>query len=180
MDKNIRTRKYIISWNNYPKELTLEILRDIIIEYAEVDYLILGFEIGEIEHTPHIQGYVKFKYPQYYNSFRKLLDNKDGTYGYIEKARGNDIDNFKYCSKQDNYIEYGKAVEENQDSIKDMINDIIEGMTFLELLKKYGKEIYYHYRDFKSLYNDIKEELKENEVIEYYNNKTEELLKNDK
>ena len=61
-----------------------------------------------------------------------------------------------------------------------MINDIIEGMSFIELLKKYGKEIYYHYRDFKSLYNDIKEELKENEIIEYYNRKTEELLKNDK
>lgn len=179
MENNIRTRKYIISWNNYPKEMTLEKLRDIIIEYAEVDYLILGFEIGEIEHTPHIQGYVNFKNAQYFNSFRKLLDNKDGTYGYIAKARGNDIENQIYCSKQGNYIEYGKIKDESNDEVKNMINDIIEGMSFIELLKKYGKEIYYHYRDFKSLYNDIKDELKESETIEYYNRKTEELLKNE-
>ena len=81
--------------------------------------------------------------------------------------------------KKRNYIEYGKIKEEKEDDVKNMINDIIEGMSFIELLKKYGKEIYYHYRDFKSLYNDIKDELKESEIIEYYNNKTKELLKNE-
>lgn len=178
---NIRTRKYIISWNNYPKEMTTEILKDIIIEFAEVDYLILGYEIGEKEKTPHIQGYVKFKYPQYFNSVRKLLDNKNGTYGYIAKAKGNDTENFVYCSKQGNYIEYGEIKETNNedDEVNSLILDIISGMPFLELLRKYSKQIYYHYRDFKNLYNDIKQELKENEVIEYYNKKTEELLNNE-
>lgn len=174
-----RSRKWIISWNNYPKELTLNDLKEKIINHAKVNYLILGFEKGEQEQTPHIQGYVNFKNPQYFTPIRNLLKNDDETYGYIEQAYGTDQQNKEYCTKQNNYIEYGECKENNDDEYNNLINDIINGMNYIELLKKYSSIIYRHYRDFNQLYKDIKTELREQEVIKYYNNKAIELIENE-
>lgn len=159
-ENNIRTRAYIISWNNYPPTLSLNELKNNLLNLAKVEYLILGFEEGEKEHTKHIQGYVRFTNAQYFNSVRKILKNDDGTYGYIEKALGSDNDNKKYCSKQGNYIEYGK---ENKNSKQELTNgifeDIINNVDYIEICKKYASYVLYHYRDFVKLYKDIRAEV---------------------
>ncbi len=175
---NKRNRKWIISWNNYPPTLSLEKLQNKLIEFAKVDYLILGFEEGEKEHTKHIQGYVKFKNPQYFNSVRNILKNEDNTYGYIEEARGDDIDNRNYCCKQGNYIEYGRwnAKEEQCENLTEIFDDIINDLDYLEICKKYHKYVLYHYRDFVKLYNDIKNNI----IMKKYEEKEKKNIDNAK
>ena len=153
-----RSRKWIISWNNYPQDLTLESLKEKIINHAKVNYLVLGFEKGE-QDTPHIQGYINFVNPQYFTPIRKLLKNDDDTLGYIEPAYGSDEQNKEYCTKQNNYIEYGEAKENNEDEYQSLIADIMQDTPFLELCKKYSKYICKNYNNFKCLYNDIQKEL---------------------
>lgn len=179
-----KNRKFIISWNNYPKEMTIEKLKDLLINKANVEYLILGYEVGEIEETPHIQGYVRFTNPQHFDSIRKLLKNEDNTYGYLKEAVGNDKQNQTYCSKQNNYIEYGQCIENENNNIdnyyQELIEDIINGVNFIDICKKYSNYVCKHYRDFKQLYNELSNAVdKEKEVI-YYKQKTEELLNNEK
>lgn len=156
---NLRKRSFIISWNNYPPSLSLEKLKLQIINKAHVEYLILGFEKGEIKGTPHIQGYVRFTNPITLTSFEKIFKNDNGSYGYVDYAYGTDAENQKYDSKQNNYLEYGYTKTENEikkdNELSNIIDDIIDGLDFTELCKKYYKYILYHYRDFKELYNDI-------------------------
>lgn len=153
-----KNRKYIISWNNYPKDLTLEELKNKILKKGNVEYLILGFEIGEQEHTPHIQGYVKFTNPISFDSFHKIFKNDDGTLGWIKEANGSDLKNQEYCSKQGNYLEYGTPKEDEdhkEDLYNQLVEDIINEFPFIELCRKYSKYVCFHYRDFKQLYQDI-------------------------
>lgn len=176
-----RNRKYIISWNNYPTTLSLEKLRDNILELAEVEYLVLGFERGEEKHTPHIQGYVRFRNAISFESLRKILKNDDETYGYIEIAKGNDNQNRDYCTKENNYIEYGEINKnEKSDNLEPIFDDIMNNMDFLSLCKKYSNYVLYHYKDFSKLYNDInlyKEILKNKKKYENFNNNQENKLK---
>lgn len=162
-----RKRQFIISWNNYPPTLSLEELKNKIIKKANVEYLILSFEEGEEKHTPHIQGYVRFTNAITLLSFEKIFKNNNNTYGYVDYAYGTDEDNQIYCSKQNDYIEYGftktkKEIEEDTNIIN-LIDDIINNLEYIELCKKYHKYILYHYKDFKELYTDIIQHKKEKE-----------------
>ena len=162
-----RKRQFIISWNNYPPTLSLEELKNKIIKKANVEYLILSFEEGEKKHTPHIQGYVRFTNAITLLSFEKIFKNDNNTFGYVDYAYGTDKDNQIYCSKQNNYIEYGYAKEEKeikQDyELNEIINDILNNMEYIEIVKKHYKYVLYHYKDFKELYTDIIQHKKEKE-----------------
>lgn len=152
-----RFRKFIISWNNYPDNLSLN---DLLVRFnnlACVEYCILSFEVGDIEHTPHIQGYVRFKNAIEFNNVRKQLVNNDGSLGFIDVAKGDDVQNQKYCSKQNNFIEYGIPNVDNSHNsdIANLIDDIIGGVPYVELCRRYYSYVLYHYRDFKTLYQDL-------------------------
>lgn len=178
-----KSRKFIISWNNYPKELTLEKLKNKLCEKANVEYLILGYEKGLEKETPHIQGYVRFTNPQHFNSIHKLLENNDGTLGFLQEANGNDIQNKEYCSKQNNFIEYGKPSnyskdEELNEKEQSLIEDILNDIPFIDIVKKHSHYVLYHYRDFKQIYDDLRKHIKEQKEIQFYNNIGKELINN--
>lgn len=176
--KENKTRSFHISWNN--PTLSLEELKNKLINLANVEYLILGNEIGNKEHTPHIQGYVRFTNAIKLGSIEKLLKNDNGTYGYVEIAFGNDNENNQYCSKQNNYIEYGTPRNESEIkkdmNIENLIDDIISDLDYIEICKKYHKYVLYHYNAFKELYTDIKQKSNSIKIKQFYENiKDEEL-----
>lgn len=155
--KETKSRKFIISWNNYPKGTKLEEVLEKFKKF-KLCYCILSYEVGEQEHTPHIQGYVHFENAIQLNTIRKCLDNNNGTYGFAQIGYGNDFENQKYCSKQNHYIEYGKPKydEEYEYDLTSIVDDIMSNMPFLKILKKYPKFTLYHYDKFKKLYIDLK------------------------
>lgn len=166
-----KSRKYIISWNNYPLNLSLKQLQNQIREIGNVEYMILAFEKGEEKQTPHIQGYVRFTNPITFQTLQKILTNDDGTMGYLDQAKGSDNENKIYCSKQGNYIEYGEpknSQEENKQNLIDIFDDI-NNMNYVELCKKYYYYVLYHYRDFRTLYEDIKQTKKKETEQEQWN-----------
>ena len=110
----------------------------------------------------------------------KLLKNDNGTYGYLEIAHGDENDSQKYCSKQNNFIEYGTPRNHNEvkedNNIINLIDDIINGLDYIEICKKYHKYILYHYRDFKEIYTDIKQKNNSMKIKEIYENIPKEEL----
>lgn len=81
--------------NNYTDSIILSLSSIVPL----VNYLIVGKEVGEKTHTPHLQCYAEFK--------KKLRPLSLGLTKSIhwEKAKGNRQQNEAYCKKDDNVIE---------------------------------------------------------------------------
>lgn len=95
MDQKLKVRNYCFTVNNYD-DSDIELIRNL----SGIKYCIFGKEIGE-EGTPHLQCYVMFKSQRYTKSIVKILP------GHISIAKGSPIQNFEYCSKENDFEEIG-------------------------------------------------------------------------
>lgn len=91
----VRGRKWCLTLNNY-SDKEYNDLKEILTQKS--NYTILGKEIGEEKKTKHIQGYIEFKNQIKLETLKKINDRI-----HWEKAKGNREQNFKYCSKEDDY-----------------------------------------------------------------------------
>lgn len=104
-----RSRAFAFTLNNYNDSEYMSILAQ---TQKHSKYYIIGKEVGE-SGTPHLQGYVYFENAKTFNQMRDWLDNKRV---HFEIAKGNKDQNYKYCSKEgdfiSNYSRKGKLSEE--------------------------------------------------------------------
>jgi len=108
------------------------------------DYLIFGFETGK-EGTKHIQGYVYFNNARTLNSLKKMLPR-----AHLEKAKGSPTQNRTYCSKDNEYYEFGdipkgEGFRTDLDEMKDAIEN---GASPIELANMNFNQWCYHRRAF--------------------------------
>lgn len=101
------SKKWCFTLNNYTNDEWLQILEVL----KEKGKYIIGKEVGE-QGTPHIQGYVEF-----HTKCRPLECIKNKRIHW-EKAKGNQEDNIKYCSKDGKYETNLKIKKELKDFIK--------------------------------------------------------------
>lgn len=97
------SRKLVKMWvftlNNYTdNDLTL--IKEWLTE-ERCSYAIVGKEIGE-QGTQHLQGFIHLKKRQLFTTMKKFLPN-----AHWEAARGSDLDNQQYCSKEEVFVEVG-------------------------------------------------------------------------
>jgi hypothetical protein len=92
---NQRSRKWIFVLNNWDEHIYTKISRYFAIK--ECKYII-GKEIGS-NGTPHLQGYVNFKDAVSFKSLKNLCNE-----WHLEKAKGSDIENYNYASKDGDFI----------------------------------------------------------------------------
>ena len=86
------SKRWCFTLNNYGEDEWLQILNSL----KEKGNFIMGREVGE-QGTPHIQGYVEF-----HTKCRPLECIKNKRIHW-EKAKGNQEDNIKYCSKDKDF-----------------------------------------------------------------------------
>jgi hypothetical protein len=100
---NSRQKNWCFTINNYTTD-DLERLQDLGRRITtDIQYLIIGKEIGEDNQTPHLQCFIQFK-----KRLRFLqVKNFVGQRAHIEAARGTSGENFVYCSKDGDYEEFG-------------------------------------------------------------------------
>lgn len=70
---------------------------DLIISASQA--YIWGFEGRAEEKTDHVQGYVSFKNQRTFTAVKNFLPR-----AHWEKAKGTERDNYKYCSKEGNFV----------------------------------------------------------------------------
>ncbi|AIF76265.1 Rep [Bat associated circovirus 5] len=70
---------------------------------SSVKYAIIGKEVGE-KGTPHLQGFANFKKKLRLSTLKKL---PGFTRAHVERAKGTDLQNQKYCRKGNTYLEIG-------------------------------------------------------------------------
>lgn len=107
-------RWYCFTINNYT-ECDIKQLKSLC---DNVSYLCYGFEKGEKENTPHIQGYLELPNPQRFSWIKKRLPR-----AHIEVKKGSRTQAREYCFKEDsNPFEYGKWRADKQGMRNDLIN----------------------------------------------------------
>lgn len=98
---------------------------------SQIEYAIFGNEICPSTGRPHVQSYIKFKSPRYWTALRKQYP---GT--RIAKANGNAYSNFKYCSKDDDFIEIGRRPKQGARSdLLAVKNAVKKGTTVRQIIE---------------------------------------------
>ena len=112
MSKN---RSWCFTLNNYTGK------EEQAIQNSKYKYLLYGYEKGE-SGTIHLQGYITLTSPSTLSALKKRNGFERM---HLEVAKGNFTQNFKYCTKEGDYKEFGerpKMGERNDlKSIKDMV-----------------------------------------------------------
>jgi hypothetical protein len=143
--------RYVFTWNNYDDESFTTCLRFF---NERCSYLCYGKELGELG-TPHLQGYFELSKATKFNTLTKELPC-----GFIYPARGSPSSNYDYCSKQEQFTEYGTISQPEQgcrtdiEEFKDYVVDN-PGVTYDELLLSHPEMVakYPHYT--KNLLNTL-------------------------
>lgn len=133
-----RSRGYCLTLNN-PTDEEYDAVRTwlragIDGQKAEVAYGIVGKEIGEVG-TRHLQMYVYFKNAKSFSAMKKI---KCFSRCHIEGAKGNSAQNKAYCSKDNDYEEWGDLPSQGKrsdlDDVAEMIN---QGASCVDIAKSF-------------------------------------------
>ena len=93
-DTGKKQRGYAWTINNYGEETSARILEFCAAQRA--DYII-GYEIGSVNKTPHLQGYCYFRNAMKWDTVRRGLA-PDGRI-FLKQAYKGKLANWRYCSK---------------------------------------------------------------------------------
>lgn len=121
MQLRVQSTKFVFTINNYGVEEQDKVINIVNGFSGNVRYLIAETEHDSSEDllnglTPHIQGYVHFINKVDRNRLSNWLNKK----AHIEVAKGSDMENKKYCSKENKIIiEYGE-IEKSKKELKDL------------------------------------------------------------
>lgn len=101
----IRSRGWCFTINNYTSDDEHHVFN--LAWYSK--YVVCGKEVGE-SGTPHLQGYVYFQDAKTMSAVSAYLPR-----AHLEKARGTAEENYQYCTKENDYYEYGEKPLEPRD-----------------------------------------------------------------
>lgn len=138
-----QSRTYCFTLNNYVED-ELVALRKGIQEEEQVRYAIVGKEIGE-QGTPHLQGYIAFKKAWRFKRAKSLV----GQRAHLEACKGSEEQNYKYCSKDGDFEEFGSRQEKGKRTdLKDLMATVKDGCYDLKRLREEHPEVCAKYPRF--------------------------------
>lgn len=147
-------RGFCITINNYD-ENCVKSVNDFI--EKNCDYGCFGREIAPTSGTPHLQCYMHFTNPRAFGPLKKEFPT-----AHIEGAKGSALDNKNYCSKEGNFIEFGKIpIKGERTDIIKITTLIREGKSEKEICsndddaERYTRHLK-NYRELKHIFVDEK------------------------
>lgn len=112
----------------------------------QMKYLIFGSETCPKTGTHHFQTYIYLHNPKTFTAFKKYCFKWLGKHPYISHARGTLAENKAYCSKDDDYKEYGEAPAQGERTdLKALVDDILEDKITINELQENQPDIYHMY-----------------------------------
>jgi len=99
-------RAFTFTINNYTKEDESSLLN------LGHRYIVYGREVGD-SGTPHLQGYICFRSQRSFASIKSKMPR-----AHIEQARGDSDANFKYCTKDGDFVEDGDRPASKKEQAK--------------------------------------------------------------
>ena len=144
MEKQQRTRRWVFTENN-PQQSAQAAVERLTREYA-VRYLVVGEEVGQQEHTPHLQGFVEFEHAATFTQVRERLPR-----AHIEPALGSNRQNRMYCTKGSTFVEVGtlsqraQGAEESADVVTLVVVDGFHPSAIAVQHPKYAPYVVNHF-----------------------------------
>lgn len=125
----MKNRKWCITINNYVEE---DINNFVSVSKKNWKY-IFGFEIGKVNNTKHLQGFVYYENCIRLSALKKLWPR-----GHFIKSDGSIDQNIKYCSKEGDY-KSNWTEEEIRAAIKRVSDDIKPVDPYILKIRRYIK-----------------------------------------
>lgn len=132
---------YAFTINNY-NDRHLNLLRSATARKPDITYLIFGREVGS-SGTPHLQGYLQLTTGKRMLTVKHCLELDDI---HLEAAMGSDEHNFDYCSKDEDFEEFGErrtikakrnAAQFSTSTFDTLMEDIRNGASLIQLATTY-------------------------------------------
>lgn len=120
-------KNFCFTINNYTPEDIEQLEKN---EY--IKYMIIGKEKGE-KGTPHLQGYMQLTDKKRLTWIKKHIHNT----AHFEISRGTQQENYKYCSKEGDFKEYGTPTQKGTNT-NELYNMIMECSQWTDVLKING------------------------------------------
>lgn len=149
----VKSDTYVFTINNYTDNC-VERCRTAIELDHRVIYICFGFEVGDCG-TPHLQGYLQLSTRVLSKTICTLLGGR----ARLDTAKGDDQENYEYCSKtregdtpNEQFEEYGtrasrsKAVKRPANQAFELIrDDILSGSSIADIASTYPTEFIKHH-----------------------------------
>ena len=147
----VRSNRVCFTINNYEPDLPQQFVK-----YAEdtkdqINFLVIGEEIGQ-NGTPHLQGFINIKQnPKTCGIKFWKKEIPGGQTAHFEPARGTDLQNEKYCTKDGPFFKVGEPSEAT-----DTWKEVLEmAKVDLHEVQKIDPEIFVkHYHQLKAINDD--------------------------
>lgn len=94
-----RSRVWVFTLNNYTEGDCTRLAA----ENAQVRYLVFGREVGTLNNTPHLQGYIIFHNAKTLAQAKAFISEN----AHLERAQGDFRQNYAYCTKEGHFTEIG-------------------------------------------------------------------------
>lgn len=161
-----RSRAFTFTLNNYADDV-LDKLEELVCVY-----MIAGAEVAPSTGTKHVQGYVYFANARSMKSVIKLV-HAIHPGGHVEMARGTVDQNYEYCSKEGDFIEFGIKPLSSEEKGELEVDRWDEARAFAKegRFDEISSDLFVKYRNaFKGIRQDFQEAMihPENDVLENY------------
>ncbi|UJO02087.1 Rep [Eumops bonariensis associated cyclovirus 1] len=145
-----RRSRWCFTTNNYTPE-HVEKLRSLGRQISDHGYLLFGYETAPTTNTKHLQGYVRLPKPRDFLWIKSELP--DGS--HIEAAKGTERANYRYCTKSNEFEEYGTKKSQGQRSdLDNAIHDLIhERRPLYEIAQNHASTYVRNFRGLTELRN---------------------------
>lgn len=148
-----RTRRWVFTTNN-PKGEMNEFIENLTKSVA-TRYLVVGRELAPTTGTLHWQGFVEFENAATFNQVKQRIEG-----AHIEPAKGSNSQNRDYCTKGNDFVEYGTLFTRVQTSeqASEVVKLIVAGMSPAEIAaihQALSAYVVNHYRALRDMYNDL-------------------------
>jgi hypothetical protein len=152
-----RTRRWVFTLNNPTGEINEFI--ESLTKSVTTRYLVVGKEFAPTTGTLHWQGFVEFENAATFNQVKQRIEG-----AHIEPAKGSNSQNRDYCTKGNDFVEYGQLFTRVQTSeqASEVVRLIVSGMKPSDIAANYQALSAYvvnHYRALRDMYNDLHEVL---------------------
>ncbi len=150
-----RVRRFSFNIHNYQeKGYSHERLLQEFTNSWKIDYMIVGQEITEENKVQHLQGYVEFSSPCTWEQVRERFISTIGYVSDLQVSKGDAESNFKYCSKSNDYKEYGTRSlrVNNEDIAVNVISLITQGYLLAEIMINNKNYTHYIVKNYPNLF----------------------------
>lgn len=130
--KDTQHRRWIFTLNHYTEKDIKHF------EELPCKFIQFGREVAPTTGTPHLQGYIEFKHSVRFSTMKNICNRC-----YWAPAKGNELQNYAYTGKDQNYFRKGIAGKQGERTDLNLIkDDILKGRKVDDIALE--KPIIYH------------------------------------